>query len=795
MIEEPPRPLRILAIVNLPWDPRLGAARVWIELAEEWKKAGHRFEKFCLTDAFPRPSPSRGLSALRQAIFPYRAASYVRRHAERFDIIDSLIGTLPFSKESLGFRGLLVARSVGLHRLYKRFHRFSRERWPDQPQGRLLGKLFYQRREQQLEKNADEAIRCCDLLNLPNESEREELQNNMRLARPILVQPYGLSEAHRRSLQEAARSVRERLQNRKICFIGMWGLRKGARDWRKIIPSIAQQLPEARFLFLGTMFETETVLRELGPTLAARVQCIRTFDPAELPALLSDCTLGLFPSYVEGFGLAVLEQLAAGLPTIAYDVPGPRQILGAQSDLLLSQVGDPSAMVERAMKILKMTESEYTTLAIRCHSLAAEFRWDRIAGETIERYRVEFERLRRLILFIQPFPVAGPGGGPRIIRSLLQDAPVATRVVCTSPAAPPSRYLDAELHLPLRPNLGRIERTRFNALAHALTPFFRRRFARRLEQVCALAQPDALHSVAHGGLDFYDAYCLARKLRIPFFLHIHDDVVYTAAGRVPAQVLSRCLAETWRGAQARFVISQELGDEYARRYGERDFVIVTDGVEKMAIAPRPPPAQLRIYFMGLFHVGYEKNLESLLQALALLPRDAPALRDCSITLRCDYVRPSLLRGAPVPVRILPFGSEADVAADLVNADLLYLPLHFGEADRPFAVYSLSTKMVTYLGSGIPILYHGPENTAAYKLLQKHRAAALATSLSPSEVAHRLTELIQGDAGTELAKNGLQLVRQNFLRTEQHNRFWHTVLALLPSPNESVTQTPVASALM
>ena len=35
------RKLRILAIVNFPWDERLGASRTWIELKREWEKAGH----------------------------------------------------------------------------------------------------------------------------------------------------------------------------------------------------------------------------------------------------------------------------------------------------------------------------------------------------------------------------------------------------------------------------------------------------------------------------------------------------------------------------------------------------------------------------------------------------------------------------------------------------------------------------------------------------------------------------------------------------------------------------------
>src|SRR5438045_7481646 len=54
--------LRILGIVNLPWDPRLGAARVWLELSEQWKKSGHKVDKFCLSDAFPKPTRSRALS-------------------------------------------------------------------------------------------------------------------------------------------------------------------------------------------------------------------------------------------------------------------------------------------------------------------------------------------------------------------------------------------------------------------------------------------------------------------------------------------------------------------------------------------------------------------------------------------------------------------------------------------------------------------------------------------------------------------------------------------------------------
>src|SRR5205823_4114627 len=125
----------------------------------------------------------------------------------------------------------------------------------------------------------------------------------------------------------------------------------------------------------------------------------------------------------------------------------------------------------------------------------------------------------------------------------------------------------------------------------------------------------------------------------------------------------------WQGAWARFVISRELGDEYTKRYGQQEFVVVTDGLDNLCARPRVPMAGLRIYFMGLFHIGYEKNLEALIRAIDLLPVGLTS--NCSITLRCDYIRPVVLRQTSL-LRVLPFGSESDVQSDLAEADCLYL---------------------------------------------------------------------------------------------------------------------------
>src|SRR3712207_1068852 len=106
-----PPPLRILIVVNLPWDARLGAVRVWMELAEQWRAMGHTVERFTLSDAVPGVRASPVTFALRQLLFMRQAAAFVRTNSARFDVIDALVGALPYSKQELGFAGIIVARS------------------------------------------------------------------------------------------------------------------------------------------------------------------------------------------------------------------------------------------------------------------------------------------------------------------------------------------------------------------------------------------------------------------------------------------------------------------------------------------------------------------------------------------------------------------------------------------------------------------------------------------------------------------------------------------------------------
>ena len=94
----------------------------------------------------------------------------------------------------------------------------------------------------------------------------------------------------------------------------------------------------------------------------------------------------VFPSVKEGFGLVVLEALAAGLPAIATDIPVFRSYLADGETALLPRPGDPDALAE-AMTALVRDETLRRRLAVAGPGVAAAYSWDRTAAQHVDLYR------------------------------------------------------------------------------------------------------------------------------------------------------------------------------------------------------------------------------------------------------------------------------------------------------------------------------------------------------------------------------------------------------------------------
>jgi hypothetical protein len=368
---------------------------------------------------------------------------------------------------------------------------------------------------------------------------------------------------------------------------------------------------------------------------------------------------------------------------------------------------------------------------------------------------------------VQPFGIRAPGGGPRILRALFAGHEHEVLNVCTSPSNPPAAGEFLEVHLPVRRHLGRLEATRANRLMPAIDVLRGSRFARELRTLCETVNSQAIHGVAHS-LDFVYAEKVARAMDVPFVLSVHDDLRGVLRGSCFRAYALRELERAWQRAEQRNVISEAMGEEYVRRYGEREYAVVTDGIEQ--IRPARPRAgdEVSLYFAGLMHLSYRPNVEALLRGCELYGRRHG---DAAVTLRCGELQKDWQR-ADTPLTVLPFGDESAVEIDLDHASLLYLPLPFDSTYDDFVRFSLSTKLVTYLGSGVPILYHGPAQSAAARLLVEHDAAVVVSGLGAGEVCEGI---LRASVDAErIVRNAQRLAMSRFRLSEQRRVFWEGV---------------------
>lgn len=139
----------------------------------------------------------------------------------------------------------------------------------------------------------------------------------------------------------------------------------------------------------GSRAELEALTHQLG--LDSRVRFMGTRSRRELYKALPQYDVALLPSLNEGFGLALAEPMAAGIPVVASDLPGPGEVL-CDGDRLLGHTvpaGDPQALADAIDGIL---DDFNAATALAADAAASVRRRFDIAG-TVARYRQLYSRL------------------------------------------------------------------------------------------------------------------------------------------------------------------------------------------------------------------------------------------------------------------------------------------------------------------------------------------------------------------------------------------------------------------
>jgi glycosyltransferase involved in cell wall biosynthesis len=156
------------------------------------------------------------------------------------------------------------------------------------------------------------------------------------------------------------------------------------------LPERAPEVRERLVLVGQQGFRAGSIRAEAADLVASgRVTFTGYVSDERLVALLAGATAFAFPSLYEGFGLPVVEAMAAGAPTLASDIPVMREVAGDAAVLLPTR--DPDAWAE-AIAELSRDPARRSELAEHGRRRAAGYSWKHTADAVLRALEVAARR-------------------------------------------------------------------------------------------------------------------------------------------------------------------------------------------------------------------------------------------------------------------------------------------------------------------------------------------------------------------------------------------------------------------
>jgi starch synthase len=180
----------------------------------------------------------------------------------------------------------------------------------------------------------------------------------------ITVNPYGVDvktfhPAHATRAKQAMRFL----------YLGSVSAMKGVpllvKAWQTL------DYKDSELWLVGSISDQE---RHLIPPLPG-LKVLGKYPHSELPELLRQCDVLVFPSYTDGFGLVLLEALASGLPIITTEATGGPDIIENDKEGFIVQSGRLDELC-CAMKFFMENPERLREMSVAARCCAERFTWD-----------------------------------------------------------------------------------------------------------------------------------------------------------------------------------------------------------------------------------------------------------------------------------------------------------------------------------------------------------------------------------------------------------------------------------
>jgi glycosyltransferase involved in cell wall biosynthesis len=154
---------------------------------------------------------------------------------------------------------------------------------------------------------------------------------------------------------------------------------------------LINQTPKAILVLIGGIndnFKNECCSLVKKFNLSKNVVFTGFISDQEVATVLHSSKLFVFPSEEEGFGLAILEAMAAGLPCILSDLPALRENFNDYA--IFVRPNDVKGFAQAALDLLH-DHDRFKLLQTKGKRLAKDYSWDNVARKELAALRLSLE--------------------------------------------------------------------------------------------------------------------------------------------------------------------------------------------------------------------------------------------------------------------------------------------------------------------------------------------------------------------------------------------------------------------
>jgi glycosyltransferase involved in cell wall biosynthesis len=165
------------------------------------------------------------------------------------------------------------------------------------------------------------------------------------------------------------------------------GIELAVAGWR------AAETPDQLWLLAGAGMP-EGLEREIAPEVRdGRIVVIPYVPRPRLHEILKGAAALIYPSHAEGFGLPVVEAMAAGVPVITGLASATREV-GGEAIMPIDR-GQPAASIARGLRLIARDPDTVARLVAAGRRRAEMYSWSACAGAYLELYEAAAARAGR----------------------------------------------------------------------------------------------------------------------------------------------------------------------------------------------------------------------------------------------------------------------------------------------------------------------------------------------------------------------------------------------------------------